>query len=291
MYEYNGAEEPVQDFAINEFEYEYADQDAPDIDAEYHDNLTGNNADFTRGNTQKIMQITKSKTVHIRRHMKGLKSAYRKWKEQYQGLTWSEAMSQFLYNMSHSGITVATIIYCIVFIVIIGSTMWANYAQRNTAFLGRYALIGLNCVMGIVSLFFNFLPAILVFDYIIGCAGIGFTISCSWQINSGIETTNNSTLIVYAIIMVLIIPFRIFWWHKYRPNHHIALDIYSGLAQQGLIQKANVTAEENDEEGEEAVDQQEEMVIDAENEMAYTYGSDAYAYDGPERDDSMFTYQ
>jgi len=276
MFEYSPGQS-LKNVEANEFEYEYALND-PEINTEYE-----YNADYTRNNTQKIMQITKAKTVTIKRHVKGFKTAFRKWKRQYQGLTWGEVMSQFLYNMSHSGITVATIIYCIVFIVVIGSTMWANYAQRNTAFLGRYALIGLNCVMGILSLFFNFLPAILVFDYIIGCAGIGFTLSSSWQINSGIEIQNNSTLIVYALIMVLIIPFRIFWWHKYRPNHHIALDIYSSLAQQGLIEKANIHLDDKDKEGDE-VNQQDTVIIDADEEMAYSY-------DGAEREDSMFTYQ
>jgi len=235
--------------------------------------------DYTRSNTKKIMRITRAKTESVTHRLKGLRAAFRRWKRQYDGLTWSESAIQFIYALSHSGITVATIIYCVVMMVVVGSTMWANYAQRNNAFLGRYALVGLDCLLGILSLSFNVLPAVLVFDYVIGCSGIGFTISCSWQINSGINPSDNATLIVYALTMLMLLPFRIFWWHRYHPNQYAALEIYSGLAQQGLIRKLSFEddgdAEDEPQPGTEEIavapDEEEELERERERESMFTY--------------------
>merc|ERR1712013_432372 len=150
------------------------------------------------------------------------------------------------------GISVGTIIYCVVLVLILGSTILGNLAAGNNAYNYKYLFVALNCIMGAPAVFFGCLPAVLIFDYALSCAGFGFTLTASWQINDGInENGNNSTLVVFGLIMIMAMPFRVFWWHKYYPNKYGALELYSRMAAEGLIKNVTFDDEEEDEEDEE----------------------------------------
>jgi len=203
-------------------------------------------ADYTRANTVQLQKMTKQKRRSCAQRLAFAKKAFRRWKRQFRGLTWRESAMKFAMNVSHAGITAATMIHCVGFALVVSSTIASNLAAGNNAFNARYALLVLNCVVGAPAVFFAWLPAVLVFDYVLSCGGIGFTLSASWQINDGInEHGNNSTLVVFGLIMLMLVPFRVFWWHRYYPNRYAALEIYGRLASEGLIK--NVTFDDEDE--------------------------------------------
>eukprot|EP00483_Globobulimina_turgida_P001639 UN01641 len=157
---------------------------------------TGNDdftIDYTRSNTKGLTQISTSEKKLKQSYFKSLK----KWKRQYHGLTFSESIVRFLYNLSHIGITIGTVIYCIVFIIVIGSTVYSNYINDNQLNI-EFIVIGINCIVGIISLLLNILPIILLFDYVLTCGGLGFTLGASWKINDGHENATNSTLVVFG---------------------------------------------------------------------------------------------
>eukprot|EP01084_Bolivina_argentea_P206631 352724_1 len=196
--------------------------------------------DYTRQSTKVLTQITKKhKKESYLSQIKDVKKWFKKWKNQYNGLTFSESIVRFVYNLSHFGITIGTIIYCIVFIIVIGSTVWSNYINNNELNI-EFIIIGINCIIGIISLIIGILPLTLLFDYVTTCAGLGFTLGASWKINDGYKNSKNSTLVVFGLIMILIIPFRVFWWHKFYPNKMNALDLYTALSQRGLLQHVAV---------------------------------------------------
>ena len=111
--------------------------------------------------------------------------------------------------------------------MIISSTLLAEY-RANISLNIQYLVIGINCIIGMVSLIFNILPLVFIFDYVISCGGLGFTMSAAWQINDGYdENASNSTLVVFGLAMILLIPFRIFWWSNFYPNSFSAMQIYT----------------------------------------------------------------
>lgn len=228
-------------------------------------------ADYTRANTTQLRQITKRKRRSFSQHFNIARKALKRWKRQFRGLTWKESAMRFAMNVSHAGITIGTIIYCVVFVLVLGSTILGNLASGNNAYTAKYLLIALNCVVGAPAVFFGWLPAVLVFDYVLSCGGIGFTLSASWQINDGLnEHGNNSTLVVFGLGMILAVPFRVFWWHKYYPNQYGALELYGRMATEGLIKNVTFGDEDNDEDEEnESTDeeQEEQATLQAQDSM------------------------
>ena len=196
--------------------------------------------DYTRKNTNLIRQMTEqSKNKSCFEHIKDIKNFCGNWKKQYHGLSFSESIKKFIYNLSHFGVTIGTIIYCIIFIIIIGSTIWSNYIKYNELKI-EFIIIFINCIFGIIGLLLNILSLILLFDFILNCIGIGYALNASWKINDGLNKNGyNSQLVIFGLAMILIIPFRIFWWHKYYPNKFIAIELYTKLSKQGLLQQTN----------------------------------------------------
>eukprot|EP01084_Bolivina_argentea_P079428 144088_1 len=128
--------------------YTYGDQ-AADQYAYGNNNLAINTEttnDISRSNTNKIIQITKSeKTGNWIQHIKDCKKLFTSWRQQYDGLTFGEAIVRFIYNLSHSGITLGSIVYCAAFTVVISSTLYSNYV--NQVFVAEYVLINLFCIL------------------------------------------------------------------------------------------------------------------------------------------------
>ena len=211
-----------------------------DIDTQANDLKMDNDLklDYTRSNTNLLTQITQqSKKKSCFEHLKDIKQSFINWKQQYQGLTFMEGIVKFVYNVSHTGVTIATVIYCVVFIIVVGSLIWSNYTNNHVMNI-EYLIITINCMIGIISLLLNIIPMVLIFDYILSCIGVGFTINASWRISDGYnnnQNENNSALLVFGLIMIIMIPFRLFWWHKYYPNSFIAMEFYTTLSQQGLL--------------------------------------------------------
>mmetsp|Transcript_5174 Transcript_5174/g.8706 ORF Transcript_5174/g.8706 Transcript_5174/m.8706 type:complete len:260 (+) Transcript_5174:30-809(+) len=248
--------------------YAYGDESQETLALQYSTKPTRHGTDYSRRQTTLIYEIkerTKEKSYTVL--MQDIKEWFMQWKQQYNGLTLKEALLKFMYSVSHTGVSIATVVYCIVMLVIVGSVVFSNYVTSNSHrefYLANEELLALVTVaiLGLISILFHMLPLVLLFDYASFCLSLGLVIGSCWRIANGYTHPHvaYSSLVTFGLIMMLMAPFRMFWWFKYYPNRLQAMQLYSKLSAQGLLQQIEEKEdEENDDSDEDMTESEMEL--------------------------------
>lgn len=152
------------------------------------------------------------------------------------GMTWCESFMRIWQSLTHKTINFCTMIFAIVMLIVTGLTALVNFHVP-------FVVGSISCIIGLLSLVFEILLGVLVFDIISIIGGFAITFNAIWRsqsINmSDSQTATNTTEMIYGIIFFVSFPFRVTWWKKYYPNVFQAIDFHDQL----MFKHLNITAE------------------------------------------------
>ena len=152
------------------------------------------------------------------------------------GMTWCESFMRIWQSLTHKTINFCTMIFSIVMLIVTGLTAIVNFHVP-------FVVGSVSCIIGFLSLVFEILLGVLVFDIVSIVGGFAMTFNAIWRSSSNNLTDSqiatNTTEMVYGIIFFVSFPFRVTWWRKYYPNVFQAIDFHDHL----MFKHLNITAE------------------------------------------------